>query len=410
MDSNVGQRIRALREAAGLRAQDLADAIGMDPTAWSKIENGRRAVKTSELGRIADALNVSPLSLLEEDPLLSNLPAVANRVGADVSGGSAYEHLQGLAELHAVLSDAGLHTSPDLASVPVLSHLEWIKAAGEMADFASQELERYATVGDERLEALANGIEQRFKVDVVIEEYPSDPLSGAAFTGHDFPLLFVNGAFQTPRALFTLAHELGHLLLGRVDSDIALDRELAASNDTERMANAFAAMFLMSEGIIRKTLDHYGRTTATIVNLAHRFGVSCETVVYRLYNLQLVGAEGREVLMRFNWTQLLANLAADPTPAHLSGAQLGQLLNRTARQPARRRPALLANRAQDGYQKGFISARRLADLLGEDPRQLRQRLEDSEKFQVERQFLDEAYLAGDPDQEATEEVFAGPPV
>jgi Zn-dependent peptidase ImmA (M78 family)/DNA-binding Xre family transcriptional regulator len=397
MEPDVGMRIRALREAAGLRAQDLAERIGMDPTAWSKIENGRRAVKSAELARIADALNVSPLSLLEDDPLLSKLPAAAHRSGEGVARGGAYERLQSLAELHSVLAGAGLQTSPNLASVPKLSHLEWLKAAEEMADFASDALERYAIVGDERLEALAKGIEQRFKVDVFIDQFRNDPLSGAAFTSHDFPLLFVNSAFTTPRSLFTLAHELGHLLLGRVEGDIALDQELAGSSSTERMANAFAAIFLMPERIIRKTLDFNGRNTASIVNLAHRFGVSFETVVYRLHNLHLINSEGRDALMRFNWQQQLASLAADPSPSKLTPVQIGQLQDRTARD-------------QEGYQKGIISVRPLAELLGEEPRELSQWLSHSVEFQMERQSIDDASLEGGAEQESPEDAFAGLPV
>jgi Zn-dependent peptidase ImmA (M78 family)/transcriptional regulator with XRE-family HTH domain len=410
MEPDVGSRIRAVREAAGLRAQDVAERIGMDPTAWSKIENGRRAVKSSELARIADALKVSPLSLLEDDPLLSKLPAAARRSGHAVATGGAYERLQSLAELHSVLADGGLHTSPDLASVPNLSHLEWLKAAQEMADFASDALERYALVGDERLEALAKGIEQRFKVDVFIDQFRDDPLSGAAFTSHDFPLLFVNSSFTTPRSLFTLAHELGHLLLGRVEDDIALDQELAASSDTERMANAFAAIFLMPERIIRKTLDFVGRNTASIVNLAYRFGVSFETVVYRLHNLHLINSEGRDALMRFNWQQQLAVFATEPGPTKLTRAQIGQLQSRAGREPARRLPGLLVNRAQEGYQKGIISVRPLAELLGEDPRELLERLSSVDEFQIQRQSIDDARLEGDADQETSESAFAGRPV
>ena len=410
MEPDVGSRIRAVREAAGLRAQDLAERIGMDPTAWSKIENGRRAVKSAELARIADALKVSPLSLLEDNPLLSNLPAAASRSGTDVASGGAYERLQSLAELHSVLADAGLHTSPNLASVPNLSHLEWLKAAQEMADFASDALDWHSVSGDERLEALAKGIEQRFKVDVFIDQFRNDPMSGAAFTSHEFPLLFVNSAFSTPRSLFTLAHEFGHLLLGRVEGDIALDQELAGSSSTERMANAFAAIFLMSEQIIRATLKFNGRNTASIVNLAYRFGVSFETVVYRLHNLHLINSEGRDALMRFNWQQQLANLAADPSPSKLSLAQIGQLQDRTAREPARRLPGLLVNRAQEGYQKGIISVRPLAELLGEDPRQLLQQLSDADGFLMARRSIDDASLEGDAEQESPEDAFAGLPV
>ena len=66
------------------------------------------------------------------------------------------------------------------------------------------------------------------------------------------PLIFVNATHALPRALFTLAHELGHLLAQHDSARITLDRELSGSTAPERTANAFAASFLMPK---QKVLD-----------------------------------------------------------------------------------------------------------------------------------------------------------
>ncbi len=409
MESDVGGRIRAFREVAGLRAQDLATRIDMDPTVLSKIENGRRAVKSAELARIADGLKVSPLALLEDSPLLSKLPMAARRAGSSITAGGAYDRLLSLTELHVVLADAGLPTSPSLAAVPDVTGREWLEAAEVMAAFAGDQLQVAAT-GDQRLDALADAIEDRFRLDVLIDEFEGDPLSGAALTDRSFPLLFVNSAFPRPRSLFTLAHELGHVLLGHVDDGIALDRELASSTEIERMANAFAAIFLMPEEIILKTLERYGRRASTIVNLAYRFGVSFQTIVYRLHNSHLIDAQGRDTLMSFNWQQQLARWAIDPTSSGLSKAQIGQLQTRNTRKPESRLPGLLVGRAYEAFQKGIISIRPLAGLLGEDPQELLFRLSDGEEFDRDRDALDQSDLKRGAEQETPEEAFAGNPV
>jgi Zn-dependent peptidase ImmA (M78 family)/transcriptional regulator with XRE-family HTH domain len=411
MESDVGSRIRAFREAAGLRAQELAARIDMDPTVLSKIENGHRAVKSGELARIADGLRVSPLALLEDAPLLANLPMAARRAGQSITAGGAYDRLLSLTELHVVLADAGLPTSPNLAARPDVSGRGWLETAETMAAFARDQLPGATNAtGDQRLGALADAIETRFKVDVLIDEFDGDPLSGAALTDPAFPLLFVNGAFPRPRSLFTLAHELGHVLLGHVDDSIALDRELASSTEIERMANAFAAIFLMDEKVIDETLEHFGRRTPTIVNLAHRFGVSFETIVYRLHNLHLIDAEGRDTLMKFNWQQQLAHLAPDPTSSGLTKSQIGQLQTRGTRKPDSRLPGLLVGRAHEGFQKGILSIRPLAGLLGEDPQELLIRLSDGEGFDQERAAIDDTDLQRGAEQETSEEAFAGTPV
>jgi len=55
------QRIAEARKAAGLAQQELADSVGMQPTAISKIENGARDVSSTELARIAQVCG-RPLS------------------------------------------------------------------------------------------------------------------------------------------------------------------------------------------------------------------------------------------------------------------------------------------------------------------------------------------------------------
>ena len=62
---SIGRQIRRLREAAGLRATDLAERLGVDPSAVSNLENDRRGVKADEVGVIADFLGVSQLAILE---------------------------------------------------------------------------------------------------------------------------------------------------------------------------------------------------------------------------------------------------------------------------------------------------------------------------------------------------------
>jgi hypothetical protein len=114
--------------------------------------------------------------------------------------------------------------------------------------------------------------------------------------------------------------------------------------------------------------------------------------------------------MRFNWQQQLAVFATDPGPTKLTRAQIGQLQNRATRETARRITGLLVNRAQEGYQKGVISVRPLAELLGEDPRELLERLSGVEEFQIQQQSIDDARLEGDADQESSETAFAGRPV
>jgi len=409
VEREVGARIRRIREAAGLRAQDLAARVELDPTAISKIENGKRAIKTVELSRIAGALKVSPLALLEDDPLLSNLPVAARQAGTSIATGGAYQRLVNLAELHTVLADAGIPTSPNLASVPPVANVSWFDGAKRLAEWARDELSLTAEA-DQRLGALADLIEYRLKIDVVIERYEGDPLSGAAITDPSFPLIFVNSDFWYSRSLFTLAHELGHVLARHSGSPITLDRELSGSNESERMANAFAANYLMPEPTLRDEIARHGRNVSTLIKLTYDLGVSFESLVYQLHNIGVVNAEGRDFLRSLNWPQLTSRLGRPDLGGRLTKDQVGRLQYRGSLRPASRPPSLLLRRAYEAYQKGIISIRPLAGLKGVDPENLLEQLEadvDIESTIVQANAADFAM----PDQaESVDEKFSGNPV
>lgn len=62
-----GRRIRAEREAAGYRLEDVADAIEMSTSNLSRIESGQRSVDITTITKIAGVLDVRLDSLLDEE-------------------------------------------------------------------------------------------------------------------------------------------------------------------------------------------------------------------------------------------------------------------------------------------------------------------------------------------------------
>lgn len=61
----VGGRIRAARDAAGLKLEELARLSGLSAPALSLIETGKRDLRITTLTRIAAALRAAPGDLLE---------------------------------------------------------------------------------------------------------------------------------------------------------------------------------------------------------------------------------------------------------------------------------------------------------------------------------------------------------
>ena len=63
----LSERIRFLRKKKGLNQGELAEAIGINPSHLSRLENGKYQPSVDALQRIAQALEVSVDYLLSED-------------------------------------------------------------------------------------------------------------------------------------------------------------------------------------------------------------------------------------------------------------------------------------------------------------------------------------------------------
>lgn len=73
MDDSFGERLRDQREGKGLSQAELAEKAGLQPSAISHFEAGRRAPSMENLRRIADGLSVTVDFLLGRE--VSPMPA-----------------------------------------------------------------------------------------------------------------------------------------------------------------------------------------------------------------------------------------------------------------------------------------------------------------------------------------------
>jgi Zn-dependent peptidase ImmA (M78 family) len=99
---------------------------------------------------------------------------------------------------------------------------------------------------------------------------------------------------------FTLAHELAHLLLDRERGvDLAVTSGDWAPQVIEQRANAFAAAFLMPSRLVSTALQEVGGVFAeyeTIRKVAARLRVSVASLADRLYNLDLLTRDDRDII------------------------------------------------------------------------------------------------------------------
>jgi transcriptional regulator with XRE-family HTH domain len=60
----IGSGIRSIRKAKGISQESLAHAAGFSPSYMGEVERGLRNISIETLGKISDALGVSPFDII----------------------------------------------------------------------------------------------------------------------------------------------------------------------------------------------------------------------------------------------------------------------------------------------------------------------------------------------------------
>ena len=129
----------------------------------------------------------------------------------------------------------------------------------------------------------SNGYQGKWKIP---EE---SRVEGFSLYGEYCPVIFVRKQNADSRQTFTLAHELGHLLLHK-SSSIDDERDIHSSDGVEREANSFAANFLLPERFLESIHDHERPQAVSSLDdwfgeYCHNWGVSAEVILLRLVAL-----------------------------------------------------------------------------------------------------------------------------
>jgi Zn-dependent peptidase ImmA (M78 family) len=128
-----------------------------------------------------------------------------------------------------------------------------------------------------------------------------DEISGMLFRDGDRIVIGVNSSHVNTRQRFTIAHEIGHLVLHKgamfVDKTVRLNRDSKSSmaiDPKEIEANGFAAELLMPAEVVteeaRKRLTKKTRVSELqlVSTLATAFDVSTHAMEIRLTNLGII--------------------------------------------------------------------------------------------------------------------------
>ncbi len=239
----IGERIKQARKAAGLSLRALADRTGVTAMAISKYEGGKSTPSSRVLLDLSKALGVRTEYFFR--PVKIELQEMKHRKHSrlpkkalDQIEGDVKEQLERFIELEQLLPNGPVQ------AFKLPEHLPAQIATLDEVEAVARYLRTSWDLGVDPIPVLTDMLEER-GIKVFQSQAINDRFDGMAATVDGIPVVVVGRGWPGDRQRFTLAHELGHLVLqGRLAPDV----------EEEAAANRFAGAFLAPADEVRKEL------------------------------------------------------------------------------------------------------------------------------------------------------------
>ena len=280
----IGRRLQVARGAAGLSLRDLEARIGKRVTAQaiSKYERDETVPGSDVLIALADALHV-PVDQIAGDPdlILDSVEfrkrkLTSKREQAQVEG-KVLHLLERYLTVEALLGLPSVEWDrPRDGPYPVVEDVA-------EAEYAARGQRTDWKLGIDPIPNVVELLEGR-GIKVLAVDLPTiDGLAARVRRGDGDAaavVVVVNRDTWGERQRFTLAHELGHMVL-----------QVAARPDVEKAAHRFAGAFLMPAEALRAEIGAHRSSIGwdELFDLKRIFGVSVQALVYRCRDLGIFG-------------------------------------------------------------------------------------------------------------------------
>jgi Zn-dependent peptidase ImmA (M78 family)/transcriptional regulator with XRE-family HTH domain len=121
--------------------------------------------------------------------------------------------------------------------------------------------------------------------------FKNDKISGFCIFDDIFPIICVNNSLAFQRQIFTLFHELYHLLYNTSGIDFVDESTLLTSEQIEIKCNEFAGVFLVPDEDFILEIDKITINDDNIQKLAKLYSVSREVILRKLLNNKIITNE-----------------------------------------------------------------------------------------------------------------------
>ena len=294
----IGQRLKLARAAAGLSLRDLSARIGNRVTAQAigKYERNESMPGSGVLIALADALDISVDYLTgDQEMVLEAVEFRRKKITSRREESQVEAKVLHFLERYLMVEELlDLPTvewhSPREAPYPVRDVSE--------ADRAARSLRNHWGLGNDPIPNLVELLEEQGIKVLAVDLTNIDGLTARVRRAGkgSVPVIVVNRMEWGERQRFTLAHELGHMVMA-----------VKAKLDEEKAAHRFAGAFLMPADALWAEIGKH-RTAigwGEFFELKKLFGASIQAITYRCKDLGIFSAALFQRLFndfdRFGW-------------------------------------------------------------------------------------------------------------
>jgi Zn-dependent peptidase ImmA (M78 family)/transcriptional regulator with XRE-family HTH domain len=318
--TELGRRIRQARESCGMTQDEVAEKLGVSRPIIVQIEQGKRPVSGLELQTLSYLFARDMRDLLADEFAEDDVVHALFRSHEDVGEEGVKQALRDCIALGHELTNLEDLLGISRATVTVATYSyafprsRW--EAIQIGEYVAVEERRRLGLGSAPLGDVSSLLEaQGVRTGTV--SMP-DSVSGLTISHPNVgPFVVINEGHSRERRRFSLCHEYAHVLLDK-DAIGMVSRVTERDDLREVRANSFAANFLLPEQGVRQFVAALGKGSASrihadifdesgvvaidsrtdpatqeiqlydAVQLAHSYGVSVPSTLYRLRNLKLL--------------------------------------------------------------------------------------------------------------------------
>lgn len=291
----LAERLIRARKAAGLSMSALASEIGVSANAIKKYEHGTNMPSSANLLKLAKALGVRteyffrPVKVVLEGVEYRKQASTPKKL-LDQINGDVMEQAERWAELLDLYPDS---VKPVPTFEPPDKIPEEVTSYDAIEAIASRVRDAWA-LGLNPIPEMIDTLESKGIMIISTNVESNKKFDGLAGSIGRTPVVVISTHQPGDRQRFTLAHELGHLVLhGRLSPEL----------DEEKACNHFAGAFLLPKSALLQHMGEHRRAIEPreLFMLKHEFGISMMAILVRLGQCGVISESlQKQYYMAFN--------------------------------------------------------------------------------------------------------------